>query len=248
MATAAQIEANRRNASRSTGPKTAKGKLRARGNALKHGQRALTLLPGLTHEDPQQLREKTLRLIDELQPSNQAELDQVCQAARLTLAIERAERLEMAHMNQRIRDAAHTRAQEVNPRLLEDIQELGRRLLYIAAAEEVKVPRQPLWADDPRLLVAKLEASAEGCRWLLARWAELRILLDRGYRWDTPALLRCIRLQGKTCGRVGVRPGAECPVRGLGRAGAQVRRGGMGELPRRAVPDRSLVQPPPALA
>ena len=100
-------------------------------------------------------------------------------------------------MNQRIRDAAHTRAQEVNPRLLEDIQELGRRLLYIAAAEEVKVPRQPLWADDPRLLVAKLEASAEGCRWLLARWAELRILLDRGYRWDTPALLRCIRLQGK---------------------------------------------------
>ena len=132
-----------------------------------------------------------------MQPSNQAELDQVCQAARLTLAIERAERLEMAHMNQRIRDAAHSRAQEVNPRLLEDIQELGRRLLYIAAAEEVKVPRQPLWADDPRLLVARLEASAEGCRWLLARWAEFRILLDRGCRWDTPALLRCIRLQGK---------------------------------------------------
>ena len=154
-------------------------------------------LPGLTHEDPQQLREKTLRLIDDLQPSNQAELDQVCQAARLTLAIERAERLEMAHMNQRIRDAAHVRAQEVNPRLLEDIQELGRRLLYIAAAEEVKVPRQPLWSDDPRLLVAKLEASAEGCRWLLARWAEFRILLDRGCRWDTADLLRCIRLQGK---------------------------------------------------
>ena len=154
-------------------------------------------MPALTHEDPQQLREKTLRLIDELQPSNEAELDQVCQAARLTLAIERAERLEMAHMNQRIFDAAHTRAQEVNPRLLEDIQELGRRLLYIAAAEEVKVPRQPLWADDPRLLVARLEASAEGCRWLLARWAELRILLDRRYRWDTPTLLRCIRLQGK---------------------------------------------------
>ena len=180
MASAAQIQANRRNCLKSSGPKTVKGKLRARGNALKHGQRALTLLPGLTHEDPQQLRDKTLRLIDDLQPGNQAELDRICQAARLTLAIERAERLEMAHMNQRIRDAAHTRAQEVDPRLLEDIQELGRRLLYIAAAEEVKVPRQPLWADDPRLLVAKLEASAEGCRWLLARWAEFRILLDRG--------------------------------------------------------------------
>ena len=100
-------------------------------------------------------------------------------------------------MNQRIRAAARERVQEVNPRLLEEIQELGRRLLYISAAEEVKFPRQPLWSDDPRLLVAKLEASAEGCRWLLARWAEFRILLDRGARWDTPALLRFIRLQGK---------------------------------------------------
>ena len=136
-------------------------------------------------------------MIDELQPGNQAELDQVCQAARLTLAIERADRFEMAHMNQRIRDAECERAQEVNPRLLEEIQELGRRLLYISAAEEVKFPRQPLWADDPRLLVAKLEASAEGCRWLLARWAEFRILLDRGYRWNVGELLRFIRLQGK---------------------------------------------------
>src|SRR5271165_5688997 len=197
MASAAQIEANLRNATRSTGPKTATGKSRARGNALKHGLRAVTLMPGLTHEDPDQLREKSLRLINDLQPSNEAELDQVCQAARLTLAIERADRFEMAHMNQRIREAARERVQEVNPRLLEEIQELGRRLLYIAAAEEVKFPRQPPWSDDPRLLVAKLEASAEGCRWLLARWAEFRILLDRGARWDTPALLRFIRLQGK---------------------------------------------------
>ena len=197
MASAAQIEANRRNAQKSSGPKTEKGKARVRCNALKHGMTAVTTMPGLTHEDPDQLREKTLRLINDLQPSNEAELDQVCQAARLTLAIERADRFEMAHMNQRIRAAARERVQEVNPRLLEEIQELGRRLLYISAAEEVKFPRQPPWSDDPRLLVAKLEASAEGCRWLLARWAEFRILLDRGARWDTPALLRFIRLQGK---------------------------------------------------
>ncbi len=197
MASAAQIEANRRNAQKSSGPKTEKGKARVRCNALKHGMTAVTTMPGLTHEDPDQLREKTLRLIDDLQPSNEAELDQVCQAARLTLAIERADRFEMAHMNQRIREAARERVQEVNPRPLEEIQELGRRLLHISAAEEVKFPRQLLWSDDPRLLVAKLEASAEGCRWLLARWAEFRILLDRGARWDTPTLLRFIQLQGK---------------------------------------------------
>ena len=64
-------------------------------------------MPGLTSEDPDQLREKTLRLINDLQPSNQAELDPAVQAARLTLAMERADRFEMAHMNQRIRAAAH---------------------------------------------------------------------------------------------------------------------------------------------
>jgi hypothetical protein len=37
MSTRKQIAANRRNAGRSTGPKTAAGKDRAKGNALKHG-------------------------------------------------------------------------------------------------------------------------------------------------------------------------------------------------------------------
>ena len=37
MASAAQIEANRRNAQKSHGPKTEKGKARVRCNALKHG-------------------------------------------------------------------------------------------------------------------------------------------------------------------------------------------------------------------
>jgi hypothetical protein len=37
MMSQAKLEANRRNALRSTGPRTAKGKARSRGNALKHG-------------------------------------------------------------------------------------------------------------------------------------------------------------------------------------------------------------------
>jgi hypothetical protein len=39
MATAAQINANRSNAARSTGPKTEAVKVRARLNVLKHGRR-----------------------------------------------------------------------------------------------------------------------------------------------------------------------------------------------------------------
>jgi hypothetical protein len=47
MTTAKQIEANRRNAKKSTGPKTARGRAVVRWNGLKHGLNARTLiLPG----------------------------------------------------------------------------------------------------------------------------------------------------------------------------------------------------------
>jgi hypothetical protein len=46
MATAAQVEANQRNAQKSTGPRTEEGKNRSRLNALDHGCRAnLMVLP-----------------------------------------------------------------------------------------------------------------------------------------------------------------------------------------------------------
>ena len=108
MASAAQIEANRQK--RKTG---APGPRLRTGNCVHAGMHSSR--PEGPHPDPRldprrsPATATTLRLIDELQPSNQAELDQVCQAARLTLAVKRAERLEMAHMNQRIRDAAHVK-------------------------------------------------------------------------------------------------------------------------------------------
>jgi hypothetical protein len=51
--------------------------------------------------------------------------------------------------------------------------------------------------DDPPRLLLHLEATAEGCRWLLDRWAELRALLDRGLSWQSPDKLRAIRLLGR---------------------------------------------------
>src|SRR5437773_12124447 len=56
MATLRQIEANRRNALKSTGPKTPEGKAVVSLNSLRHGLRARTVvLPGESREEFNQL-------------------------------------------------------------------------------------------------------------------------------------------------------------------------------------------------
>ena len=62
-----RAEANRRNAQKSTGPRTAAGKDRARFNAVKHGMRAKTvILPG---EDPDALQARLDAWTNDLQPA-----------------------------------------------------------------------------------------------------------------------------------------------------------------------------------
>jgi hypothetical protein len=196
MATTAQIEANRRNAQRSTWPKSDDGKKRARCNALRHGMRALTIMPVLPQEDPKQLQERTDRYTNDLQPGNAAEYDLVVLLARLAHGIERGERIETAHLAGRVREAGREQTQKPSARQRKHVRELGRRLLYITGPE-TKTFYLPPWDDDPESLVSELEESAEGCRWLLDRWAEYCNLLARKVMWDEAVLLRFIRLQGK---------------------------------------------------
>ena len=197
MATTAQIDANRRNSLRSSGPKTDSGKRRSRENALKHGLRAYTIMPVLPHEDPERVDERTREWMDSVQPRNALERDLTAQGASLTLDIERAHRLAVGHMARRVVIAARLLTRRVPKRLRKQIEELGRRLLYIAGPEDIKVDKQPPGDDSPGLLVAELEDTAEGCRWLLERWAEYRNLLDGRTEWEEPILVRFIRLQGK---------------------------------------------------
>ena len=71
MTSEKKAEANRRNALKSTGPKTPEGKAAVRMNALKHGLLSReTLLAG---EDEEALRELGERLRDELQPVGELE-------------------------------------------------------------------------------------------------------------------------------------------------------------------------------
>jgi hypothetical protein len=197
MATAAQIQANRRNAQNSCGPKTNKGKSRSRCNSLRHGLAAVTILPVLPQEDPKKLEELIQNLESDLQPQTADERILVQQAALLAYSIERGERLETAHLAGRVRKAARHRLRRLNARRRKQLRELGRRLLYIAGPEEIEVDKMAPWADDPALLVTDLEETTAGCRWLLERWEEYRNLLDRRLKWSEPVLVRFIRLQGK---------------------------------------------------
>ncbi len=71
MATDKQTEANRLNAQKSTGPRTAAGKQRSRLNALKHGLRAsMPVLPG---EDPEELENLRESLREACQPADALE-------------------------------------------------------------------------------------------------------------------------------------------------------------------------------
>jgi len=182
MASAAQIDANSRNAQQSCWPKSDDGKDRVRRNSIKHGLTARTIVPDLLSECPGPLDQRAQEWISDLQPRNAIERGLVLQAAGLMDALEHGERIEKQML------IAWWRTQ---------IRELGRRLLYVAGPEHVKVDKQPPWSDDPGQLVQQLEEFAEGCRWLLERWEEYRNLLDRELTWNEAVLIRFISTDDK---------------------------------------------------
>ena len=71
MATPAQINANRANAQKSTGPRSAEGKSTSRFNALKHGIDAASIvIPG---EDPAEYEALAAHYLDEYRPKSASE-------------------------------------------------------------------------------------------------------------------------------------------------------------------------------
>jgi hypothetical protein len=201
MISTKRAEANRRNAAdHATGPRTLSGKSRARLNAVTHGLTAETLiLPG---EDPRAFQ----RLLDDwtaqLEPANPFEHDLVRQVATLSWRLDRADRVQDAL----IADSLGTDTAEQRRAAVED---LGRRLLPPPRVPNF-VRRFGVWADldrlahrgpddpdDPARLLLRLEATADGCRWLLDRWAELRPIVDAGTAWPDEQMVQAIRLLGK---------------------------------------------------
>src|ERR1700733_6653875 len=189
MTSPKRAEANRRNSRKSTGPRTLSGKSRSKLNAVTHGLTAETLiLPG---EDPRAFQGRLENWTAELAPANPFEQDLVRQVVTLSWRLDRAERVQDAL----IADSLGTIPAEEDKRRREEGEDLGRRLLPPPRVPNY-VRRFGVWADldrlahrgpddpdDPARLLLRLEATADGCRWLLDRWAELRTVVDAGTAW-----------------------------------------------------------------
>ena len=92
MPTKAQMKANRKNAKKSTGPRTEEGKTRSAKNALKHGLLARdTVMPG---EDPADFDRQLSALEADIQPANSLEFELVRQIADAQWRMRRLTRLE----------------------------------------------------------------------------------------------------------------------------------------------------------
>ncbi len=201
MTSTKRAEANRRNAAdHATGPRTLSGKARARLNAVTHGLTAETLiLPG---EDPRAFQRRLDDWTAQLEPANPFEHDLVRQVVTLSWRLDRAERVQDALIADSLgTDTAEQRREEV--------ADLGRRLLPPPRVPNF-VRRFGVWADldrlahrgpddpdDPARLLLRLESTADGCRWLLDRWAELRQIVDAGTAWPDEQMVHAIRLLGK---------------------------------------------------
>jgi len=94
MATVAQIQANRLNAQKSTGPRTAAGKERASQNALKHGLLAREAV--IQGEDPEEFALYREGMLAELVPAGAVEAMLAERVVGLSWRLRRAERLQNA--------------------------------------------------------------------------------------------------------------------------------------------------------
>ena len=94
MASVAQIQANRLNAQRSTGPRTAAGKERASHNALKHGLLAREAV--IQGEDPEEFERYRQWMLESLAPAGAVEAMLAERVVGLSWRLRRAERLQNA--------------------------------------------------------------------------------------------------------------------------------------------------------
>jgi hypothetical protein len=166
-------ETNRRNAQRSTGPKTAEGKAKARLNALKHGLRAEEFaLPGEDQEALKRLADEWVEYYQPRSPGERAVLDRCVHA---TVQLQRCNRYHQEAVAEQVRQAQEDWVKDQEDEVAELVE-----LLKTAPGEAVR----------------KLKRSSLGCRWLIAQWTNLLRPIDEGQFWQASERELAIRLCG----------------------------------------------------
>jgi len=157
MTSAKQAESNRRNASKSTGPKTAEGKAASSLNALSHGLRARTVIqPG---DDPEEFDQLCADLQDSFEPQSRPEQLLVEKMAIAEWQLARLQRSESNLLlgQQGIIDAGHVplfdRLSQFQARLERTSIRVYKELLQIAKIrlqQDDQTPRTVIvrWVDD----------------------------------------------------------------------------------------------------
>lgn len=99
-----KLDANRRNAERSTGPRSSDGKSRSAANALKHGllARNVVLLANNSPEKPDEFNRLLEDLVDDFQPANVLEQTLVERVATCYWRLHRAQRYEVEALQESI--------------------------------------------------------------------------------------------------------------------------------------------------
>jgi hypothetical protein len=186
----ARIQANRKNALLSTGPKTTDGKNRSRANALKHGLCSAVLIP----ESADQVQARAVDLYNAFKPYTGYQTWHVDRAAVLTLRIERVEAIE-----RRVRDKIRLKA--------ELSWDEDKRL-------EAEVTGG-LISKKPAETVELLRRTPQGCEWLMKRWAMLAFAAaaQNGQWTDEQASLAFDLLATPAMFRIG-KPGAAIDLMG----------------------------------
>ena len=162
IASEARIAANRANALKSTGPKTAEGKEASRGNAYKHG---MTGAGVVVRDDADAVGRRAAGMLDHYRPETDEGLALVRRAAVLSVRLERCSAHEAAAIARDVRKAG------------DDFDE----------ARLAEVDR--LWAllpDDPAAATRQLRRLPEGVDRMIAGWLDLRSDLGHGeaVRWS----------------------------------------------------------------
>ena len=170
-------EINRRNASKSTGPKTLDGKAASRQNALKHGLRAEIL--ALPNEDPVVVEARAIEWNDYYKPQSPGAQHLVNECVRATILSDRVATYHDFTVGKQVRDATN---------------------LWDRNREDDAVGLFSELETDPAATVRLLKRTGHGCELLIREWEKLKTALDDVGHWSATQFNQMIMLLGERPG------------------------------------------------